>query len=137
MAAWVPSVRFYPLTYPATHGSFRRTRSVEARYLASMMADRIGRATRLPSQLGQTPLRMRSAQAAQKVHSKVQMRASALSGDRSTSQHSQLGFIISMATILAGTIFTAGSAEGRYRIKTNIDRIRSWRRDPSSLLARR
>jgi hypothetical protein len=38
-----------------------------------------------------------SAQLAQKVHSKVQMRASCAVGDRSTPQHSQLGRISSMA----------------------------------------
>jgi hypothetical protein len=37
-----------------------------------------------------------SAQVEQNVHSKVQMRACALSGGRSRSQHSQLGFNASM-----------------------------------------
>jgi hypothetical protein len=41
-----------------------------------------------------------SAQAAQKVHSNVQMRASALSGGRSRLQHSQLGFSLSITDSL-------------------------------------
>ena len=79
------------------HGASRRWRSVDAGYLTSIAAGRIGLATRLPPQLGQLPPNTFSAQAAQNVHSNVQMRASALSGGRSRSQHSQLGFSWSMA----------------------------------------
>ena len=65
-----------------------------------MAAGLIGRATKPPPQLGQTPFKMSSAHAAQKVHSKVQMRASALSGGRSASQHSQFGFRTSIEGLM-------------------------------------
>ena len=65
-----------------------------------MAAGLIGRTTKPPPQLGQTPFRTASAHVAQKVHSKVQMRASALSGDRSTSQHSQLGLRINIEGLM-------------------------------------
>jgi hypothetical protein len=57
----------------------------------------MGRATNLPPQLGQTPPSFSATQVAQKVHSKLQMRASELSGGRSRLQHSQLGRSSSMA----------------------------------------
>lgn len=63
------------------------TRVVDAGYFAISRAGRIGRATKFPPQLGQTPFSVPSAQAAQKVHSKVQIRASGLSNGRSRSQH--------------------------------------------------
>ncbi len=44
-----------------------------------------------PPQLGHMPLSRVSTHSAQKVHSNEQIRASALSGGRSRSQHSQLG----------------------------------------------
>jgi len=81
----------------AGHGSFRRWRAVAAGYFTSIAAGRIGRATRLPWQFGQIPRKPFSAQSAQKVHSKLQMRASLLSGGRSRSQHSQFGFNVSIA----------------------------------------
>ncbi len=52
---------------------------------------RIGRGTKPPPQLGQTLKRMLSTQSAQKVHSKVQMRAIIESGGRSLLQYSQFG----------------------------------------------
>ncbi len=66
-------------------------RSVPADDFASLLAGRRGRATSSPPQFGQRWFRMVSAQAAQNVHSKEQMRASADSGGKSLSQHSQLG----------------------------------------------
>jgi hypothetical protein len=53
-----------------------KTRSVEAGYLASFSAGRRGRARSSPPQLGQTPASRPSVQAAQNVHSNVQIRAS-------------------------------------------------------------
>jgi hypothetical protein len=67
------------------------TRLVDAGRVASKCAGRIGRGTKLPPQLGQTPCNTPSTHAAQKVHSNVQIRASALSGGKSRSQHSQFG----------------------------------------------
>ena len=52
---------------------------------------RRGRLNNSPPQLGHTPLRIVLAQSTQKVHSNVQIRASADSGGRSRLQHSQLG----------------------------------------------
>lgn len=54
-------------------------------------AGRIGRGAKPPPQLGQTLWRTSSTQAAQNVHSNVQMRASMADGGRSQSQHSQFG----------------------------------------------
>jgi len=73
------------------------TRFVDAGYLASIAAGRIGRAEKLPPQLGQLPRSTVSAQSVQKVHSKVQIIASGESGGRSLSQHSQPGRSSSMA----------------------------------------
>jgi hypothetical protein len=81
----------------ATQGCFRRCRSADAGYFASIAVGRIGRLTKLPLQLGQTPPNTVAAQSAQNVHSKVQIRASGLSGGRSRSQHSQFGFSFIMA----------------------------------------
>ena len=67
------------------------TGAADAGKRSSAAAGRIGRRTSSPPQLGQTPPKVPSAQAAQKVHSNVQMRAEALSGGRSASQHSQFG----------------------------------------------
>jgi hypothetical protein len=66
-------------------------RLVEAGKRPNSAAGRIGRTTNPPPQLGQTPPNRSSAQVAQNVHSKLQMRAAGLSGGKSTSQHSQLG----------------------------------------------
>ena len=51
-------------------------RVVLAGNFASLAAEREGRSTSWPPQLGQTPLRTLSVQAAQKVHSNEQTRAS-------------------------------------------------------------
>jgi hypothetical protein len=67
------------------------TRCVDAGFLASLSSGRRGRTTSSPPQLGHLPANLVSAQAAQKVHSKEQMRASALCGGKSMSQHSQFG----------------------------------------------
>jgi hypothetical protein len=70
---------------------------VEGGLFANFAAGRIGRTTSSPPQLGQIPLSFSTTQTAQKVHSKLQMRASGLSGGRSRLQHSQLGRSSSMA----------------------------------------
>jgi hypothetical protein len=81
----------------AAQGCSRRYRSVEPGYFASIAGGRIGRLTKLPWQFGHTPAKTVAAQPAQNVHSKVQIRASGLSGGRSRSQHSQFGFSFIMA----------------------------------------
>jgi hypothetical protein len=67
------------------------TRFVEAGWLTSFAAGRMGRATKSPPQFGQRPPRRPSAQSRQKVHSKVQITASVAAGGKSLSQHSQFG----------------------------------------------
>lgn len=67
----------------------------------SLAAGRIGRATKFPPQFGQMPWKTSAAQVAQKVHSKVQIRASVLSGGKSRSQHSQLGLNSSICAPLS------------------------------------
>ena len=62
-----------------------------AGYLVSLSGGRMGRGVRFSAQLGQRLARGPSAQGAQKVHSKEQMRAAGDSGGRSVSQRSQLG----------------------------------------------
>jgi hypothetical protein len=69
------------------------TRRVDGGLLASGAAGRIGRGTKLPPQLGQTPCSLLSTQSRQNVHSNVQIMASGADGGRSLSQHSQLGAI--------------------------------------------
>ena len=69
--------------------------------MASLPAWRDGRCTSTPPQLGHFPFSVPSAQAAQKVHSKEQIRASVPDGSRSVSQHSQLGRISSMPQVIA------------------------------------
>jgi hypothetical protein len=68
-----------------------KIRSLEGGNFTSFAAGRIGRRTNSPPQLGHRPLRMLSAQLRQNVHSNEQIVASAESGGRSRSQHSQLG----------------------------------------------
>jgi hypothetical protein len=65
-----------------------------------MAAGLIGRAEKLPPQLGQMPPSTPSAHSTQKVHSKVQMRASAASGGKFLSQHSQFGRSSSISDLL-------------------------------------
>ena len=79
-------------------------RSVEAGYLASLLAGRRGRATNSPPQLGHLPLSTVSAQDAQNVHSNEQMRASVDSGGKSLPQHSQMGRSWSMSVPVVLTI---------------------------------
>jgi len=73
------------------------TRLVEGGRLATespgrhSVAGRIGRGSKPPPQFGQTLNSTLSTQSAQKVHSKVQMRAIVDAGGRSRSQHSQFG----------------------------------------------
>jgi hypothetical protein len=62
----------------------------------SIASVRTGRSTKFPLQFGQVLLKCCSAQAAQKVHSKVHIRASVAEGGKSLSQHSQLGFSASI-----------------------------------------
>src|SRR5215472_18005832 len=76
---------------------FKCTRAVDAGRVASdtpglrSVRGRIGRGTKPPPQLGQTLPSTDSTQLAQKVHSKLQMRASVACEGRSLSQYSQLG----------------------------------------------
>jgi hypothetical protein len=77
------------------------TRSVEGGNFASFAAGRLGRATSSPPQFGHTPCSLSVAQSTQNVHSNVQMRASALSGGKSLSQHSQPGRSWSMIASFA------------------------------------
>lgn len=86
-----------PAQLAGVHPAGLSTLSVEAGNFSSLLAGRRGRATSSPPQLGQWPCSTVSAQVLQKVHSKEQMRASAESGGRSLSQHSQLGLSASMA----------------------------------------
>jgi hypothetical protein len=58
---------------------------------ANLSAGRMGRRTSSPPQFGHRLLKTPSAHAEQNVHSNEQMRASAESGGRLLSQHSQLG----------------------------------------------
>jgi hypothetical protein len=85
------------VVFQATQGCSRRYRSVDAGYFASIAGGRIGRLTKLPLQFGQTPPNTVAAHSAQNVHSKLQIRASGLSGGRSRLQHSQFGFSFIMA----------------------------------------
>jgi hypothetical protein len=73
-----------------------KMRVADAGYLANFSSGRRGRASSSPPQFGQRPFSRVSAQAAQKVHSKEQMRASFASGGRSLLQHSQFGRSSSM-----------------------------------------
>ena len=73
------------------HPPFFRTRSVDAGYFDKSPAGRRGRTTSSPPQLGHSPDRMSDEHFAQYVHSKEHIRASADSGGKSVSQHSQLG----------------------------------------------
>jgi hypothetical protein len=83
------------------HPSGFNTRSVDAGYFASKALGRIGRAAKLPPQLGHTPLSRVSTHTAQKVHSNVQILASMASGGKSLSQHSQLGLSVSICILLS------------------------------------
>src|SRR5260221_7118080 len=64
------------------------TRTADAVYFSSFSAGRMGRTTRFPPQFGQRPPNVVSVQSRQKVHSKLQIMASADLGGRSLLQHS-------------------------------------------------
>jgi hypothetical protein len=82
-----------PYRYAARpHLSGLNVRSVAGGYFTSIAAGRIGRAEKLPPQFGQRPLKRVSTHSRQKVHSNVQIIASAACGGRSLSQHSHPGF---------------------------------------------
>jgi hypothetical protein len=90
----------YALAKAAPQPSGFQMRRLEGGLFASLAAGRMGRTTSSPPQFGQMPLSFSVTQAAQKVHSKLQMRASGLSGGRSRLQHSQLGRSSNMASSL-------------------------------------
>jgi hypothetical protein len=73
-----------------------KTRTSEAGLVLSLAADRRGRDTRSPPQLGQRAPSRFSAHEEQNVHSNEQIIAAVESGGRSTLQHSQLGLSCSM-----------------------------------------
>lgn len=72
------------------------TRTVEAGFLSSVPPTRVGRFENDPPQLGQRPPSFISTHVVQKVHSNEHIHASAESGARSISQHSQPGRIWSI-----------------------------------------
>jgi hypothetical protein len=78
------------------------TRTVDAGNFASLSAGRVGRATSSPPQFGQRRPSIVSVQSRQKVHSKLQIIASAASGSRSLLQHSQFGLSSSISISLDG-----------------------------------
>jgi len=67
------------------------TRLVDGGLFFNAAIGLIGLVTKLPPQLGHLLFKTPSTQLVQKVHSKVQIRASVDSGGKSLSQHSQLG----------------------------------------------
>jgi hypothetical protein len=69
---------------------------VLAGYFASAAPALMGRRTNSPPQLGQAPSSTLSAQPAQNVHSKLQIRALVLSAGKSQSQTPQLGLSCSI-----------------------------------------
>jgi hypothetical protein len=69
---------------------------VEAGWRASAASGRLGRTTSSPPQFGHFPPSRPSAQSAQNVHSKEQIRAWVEAGGSGLSQHSQLGLSSSM-----------------------------------------
>ncbi len=77
-----------------------RTRACDPGFLLTHIPGRrsvaglIGRGSNPPPQFGHTFASTWSTHAAQKVHSKLQMRASLLAGGKSLSQYSQFGFSI-------------------------------------------
>lgn len=81
-----------------------KIRSVEAGLRASFSAGRRGRGVSSPPQFGQRPSSTFVTQSRQKVHSNEQIIASALSGGRSRSQHSQFGRSCSMPASYARAI---------------------------------
>jgi hypothetical protein len=78
-----------------------KTRRIDGGFLDSFEDGRTGRGAKLPPQFGHKPLRRRSTQSRQNVHSKVQIIASVAAGGKSLSQHSQLGRSSSMNRLLS------------------------------------
>jgi hypothetical protein len=68
-----------------------KMRRLEGGFLISFSGGRIGRGAKFPPQFGHTPLSLLSTQSRQKVHSNVHIIASVAEGNKSLSQHSQLG----------------------------------------------
>ena len=75
----------HALQLGSPHPSGLNLRTIEAGQSVSFSAGRIGRGTRFPPQFGQLPWSWVSAQSRQKVHSKLQIIASADKGSRSLS----------------------------------------------------
>src|SRR3984885_11806886 len=88
------------------------TRTADAGYFTSFSAGRMGRTTRFPPQFGQCPPNVVSVQSRQKVHSKLQIMASAAFGGRSLLQHSQFGLSSSILVLLMGRRFAEWSRRG-------------------------
>jgi hypothetical protein len=82
-------------------------RRADGGWSRSAAAGRIGLRSNSPPQFGQEPRKICSAQRAQNVHSKLQMRAAALSAGRSVPQHSQQGRNSSMCNSV-GTLEPKG-----------------------------
>lgn len=105
------------------------TRSEEAGYLSLRWMGRIGLGEKFPPQFGQMPASTSLAHSEQKVHSKVQMTASA-SGGKSLSQHSQFGRSSSISKVLVfaseGTVLIAK----HHRQQMRGDRLESFVRSP-------
>ena len=92
----------------ATQPPTLTTRCLDGGYLESIAEGLIGRAEKLPPQFGHWFFKTSDAQDLQKVHSNVQITASADSGVRSLLQHSQLG--LSSSTVLSLQFITVNSA---------------------------
>jgi len=73
-----------------------KTITVDAGYFSNLLAGRMGRFSNPPPQFGQICCKTVSTQVVQKVHSKLQMCASLLSGGKALLQFSQVGFNINM-----------------------------------------
>ncbi len=81
--------------YPLHLSSFK-TRLMEAGFCTRLFPTRVGRCTKPPPQLGQTPFNTSATHDRQNVHSKEQIIASSESAGKSTSQHSHPGLISSI-----------------------------------------
>ena len=90
-ASKITAFLFIILSYETAGPERLTTRSIDAGYFNNLSARRIGRIAKLPPQLGHVLFKTFVTQLLQKVHSKVQIIASADSGGKSLSQHSQFG----------------------------------------------
>lgn len=88
-----------------------RIRFLDAGYLESNAAGRIGLGEKLPPQFGHSLFRGPEAQDVQNVHSKVQITASSDSGGRSLSHHSQFG--LNSSTLCSCRLLTLASIGNR------------------------